>query len=323
MAIQSSTPTICVAALYRFARLGDCERLREPLERLCIDQGLKGTILIASEGVNGTIAGSRDGIDRVLTHIRAWPDCATLDVKFSVAAAMPFRRMKVRRKREIVTMGQADIDPATQAGTYVDPQDWNALIDDRNTIIIDTRNDYEVALGSFAGAINPQTARFRDFPAWFDRERERLLGAGDPPRVAMFCTGGIRCEKASALLKRKGVAEVFHLKGGILAYLAAVPEAASRWQGECFVFDQRVAIDHSLAEGTHELCFGCRRPVGPADRQSLLYEEGASCPACHGERDERQRASSRERHWQETLAASQGKAHVGAMLARVVSDDAD
>jgi UPF0176 protein len=322
MALHHPMIPICVAALYRFARLGDRHGLCDPLGRLCAEHGIKGTLLIAPEGVNGTIAGSRDGIDRVLAHIRAWPDCADLDVKFSVAAAMPFHRMKVRRKREIVTMGQVDIDPRTQAGTYVDPQDWNALIDDPGTIVIDTRNDYEVALGSFAGAINPQTSKFRDFPAWFGCERERLLGAGTPPRVAMFCTGGIRCEKASALLKREGVEEVFHLKGGILAYLEAVPKVASRWQGDCFVFDQRVAVDHGMVKGTHELCFACRRPVSVMDRQSPFYETGASCSACHGERSERQRASSRERHRQETLAASQGRAHVGAVLARAGGDHA-
>ena len=322
MATHDITPPICVAALYRFAQLGDCQALCGPLERLCAEQRIKGTLLIAPEGVNGTIAGSRDGIDRVLAHICAWPGCADLDVKFSVAAAMPFHRIKVRRKREIVTMGRVDIDPATRAGTYVDPQDWNALIDDPGTIVIDTRNDYEVALGSFAGAINPQTSKFRDFPEWFSRQRERLLGDATPPRVAMFCTGGIRCEKASAFLKQAGVKEVFHLKGGILAYLAAVPEAASRWQGECFVFDQRVAIDHGLAQGTHELCFACRRPVSVTDRESPLYETGASCPACYEERSERHRASSRERHRQETLAASQGRAHVGAVLARAGGDHA-
>jgi UPF0176 protein len=323
MATSKPAAPFSVATLYRFARLEDCGGLCAPLERLCVEQDIKGTILIAPEGVNGTIAGCREGIERVLAHIRAWPDCAGLDVKFSVTAAVPFHRMKVRQKREIVTMGQPDIDPRTQAGTYVDPRDWNALIDDPGTVVIDTRNDYEVVLGSFAGAINPQTARFRDFPAWFERERERLLGGGTPPRVAMFCTGGIRCEKASALLKREGIAEVFHLKGGILAYLDAVPEAESRWQGECFVFDQRVAIDHALAAGTHELCFACRRPVSVADRQSPLYEAGASCPACHGERTERQRASSRERHRQEALAVAQGRAHVGAVLARVGDDHDD
>ena len=318
---NESAQPICVAALYRFAPLAQIEQLRGPLKQLCDDQGIKGTLLLASEGVNGTIAGPRGGIDRVLDHIRSWPDCSDLDVKFSGAATMPFHRMKVRLKQEIVTMGQPDVDAARNAGTYIDPQDWNALIDDPDTIVIDTRNDYEVSIGTFAGAINPKTASFRDFPEWFARERERLLASENPPKVAMFCTGGIRCEKASAFLKNEGLEDVFHLKGGILAYLEAVPEAESRWEGECFVFDRRVAVGHALAAGTHELCFACRRPVSPSDKLSPLYEEGVSCSACHGERDDEQRASYRERHEQELRAASQGRAHVGAVLAKAEDDD--
>lgn len=313
MPIDHSAQAICVAALYRFARLDDCGRLRDPLHRICVEHDIKGTLLIAPEGINGTIAGSRNGIAHVLEHIRAWLDCADLDVKFSSASEMPFHRMKVRIKREIVTMGQRGIDPSVDAGTYVDPQDWNALIDDPGTIVIDTRNEYEVAAGSFAGSIDPKTATFREFPEWFSRERDKLLHAGKLPRVAMFCTGGIRCEKASAFLKREGVEDVFHLKGGILAYFEAVPASSSRWQGECFVFDQRVTVGHGLASGTHTLCFACRRPVSPSDSQSSLYETGVSCPACHGERNERQKASYRARHWQELYAARQGRAHVGAV----------
>ena len=322
MPIANDAPPICVAALYRFARLDDCERLRGPLHRMCIVQGIKGTLLLAAEGVNGTIAGSPEGIARVLEHIRGWPDCAGLDVKFSSAAAMPFHRMKVRIKREIVTMGQPGIDPSVDAGTYVDPHDWNALIDDPETIVIDTRNDYEVAVGSFAGSIDPKTAAFREFPDWFARERNKLLEAGKPLKVAMFCTGGIRCEKASAFLKREGVEDVFHLKGGILAYLEAVPANASRWEGECFVFDQRVTVGHGLAAGTHTLCFGCRRPVSFSNSQSPLYEAGVSCPACHGERDERQQSSYRARHWQELYAMRQGRAHIGA-VAKAADDARD
>ena len=322
LAIEESARPICVAALYCFAPLADCERLRGPLKQLCDEQGIRGTLLLASEGINGTIAGSRVGIDRVLDHIRAWPGCAEPELKFSSAATMPFHRMKVRVKSEIVTMGQPGIDPVANAGTYVDPLDWNALIDDPDTIVIDTRNDYEVSIGSFAGAINPMTETFRDFPEWFARERERLLGSENPPKVAMFCTGGIRCEKASAFLKNEGLEDVFHLKGGILAYLEQVPAEASRWQGECFVFDQRVSVGHALSAGTHELCFACRRPVSPEDKQSPLYEAGVSCAACHHERDDAQRASYRERHRQETRAARQGRAHVGAVLAKSGDDDA-
>ena len=320
---DASAQPICVAALYRFAPLAEIERLREPLKQLCDDQEIRGTLLLASEGINGTIAGPRSGIDRVLEHIRSWPGCADLDVKYSGAATMPFHRMKARLKQEIVTLGQPGIDPAADAGTYVDPGDWNALIDDPGTIVIDTRNDYEVSIGSFAGAINPETGTFRDFPQWFARERERMLGSGNPPRVAMFCTGGIRCEKASAFLKKEGLEDVYHLKGGILAYLESVPQEESRWEGECFVFDQRVAVGHALSAGTHELCFACRRPVSQSDKQSPLYEAGVSCAACHGERDDEQRASYRERHRQEMRAASQGRAHVGALLAATGDENAD
>ncbi len=319
--IDNSAQHVDVAALYRFARLDDCERLRAPLRHLCGEQGIKGTLILAPEGINGTIAGPRGGLDRVLDHIRSWPDCARLDVKLSTASTMPFHRMKVRLKREIVTMGQPDIDPTTDAGRYVDPHDWNALVDDPDTIVIDTRNDYEVAIGSFAGSIDPETTSFRDFPKWFDRERDRLLGTGKPPKVAMFCTGGIRCEKASAFLKREGVDEVYHLKGGVLAYLETVPQDVSRWQGECFVFDRRVAIGHGLAAGSHTLCFACRRPLSPSDRHSPAYEEGVSCAACIDERDERQRQSYRERQLQEQRAARHGRAHVGAVLG--ADDDKD
>lgn len=312
---SDSQVRLCVAALYQFTPFEDCAALRGPLDQLCHAEGIRGTLLLAREGINGTIAGTDRGIARVIDHIRALPGCAGLDVKFSSAATMPFHRMKVRIKREIVTMGEPGIDPLASVGTYVSAQDWNALISDPDTIVIDTRNDYEVAIGSFAGAIDPQTATFRDFPAWFRSQRERLLGQGKPPRVAMFCTGGIRCEKSTAFLKGEGVDTVFHLKGGILKYLETIPQEESLWQGECFVFDQRVAVGHGLAPGTHALCPACRRPVTQADMASALYEEGVSCPACHGERTEEQRAGYRERHRQEALAAAQGRAHIGATLA--------
>lgn len=310
----NATQPISIAALYRFARLESLDQLRTKLQQMCGELDLRGTLLIAAEGVNGTIAGSSDGIAAVLDHIRTWPGCADLDIKFSSAGAMPFHRMKVRIKREIVTLGQPDVDPSANAGTYVEPEHWNALIDNPDILMIDTRNDYEVAIGSFAGSIDPKTTTFREFPDWFNRERERLLGTGKPPRVAMFCTGGIRCEKASAYLKNSGVEEVYHLKGGILAYLEAIPENISRWRGECFVFDQRVAVGSGLETGSHTLCFACRRPVRATDLQSPLYEAGASCPACHAERDEQQRASYRERHRQELHAAGRGHVHVGARL---------
>lgn len=305
---------LCVTALYRFTPIEDCGAVHGPLEELCRMEGVKGTLLLASEGINGTIAGTRDAIGRVLDHIRGISGCADLDVKFSPAATMPFHRMKVRIKREIVTMGEAGIDPLSSVGTYVAPHDWNALISDPDTIVIDTRNDYEVAIGSFAGSINPRTTTFRDFPAWFRDQRARLLGQGKAPKVAMYCTGGIRCEKSTAFLKEQGVEEVFHLKGGILKYLETVPEEESLWQGECFVFDRRVAVGHGLKPGTHELCPACRRPVNAEAAASPHYEAGVSCPRCYHERTDEQRAGYRERHRQEALAAAQGRDHIGARL---------
>ena len=311
---RDSIPPLTVAALYRFPRCADPAALQAPLAGGCRANGVRGTLLLAGEGINGTIAGTEPAIAAVLDHIRALPGCAALDVKFSTAASMPFHRMKVRLKREIVTMGQPGIDPNRSVGTYVEPQDWNALIADPDTIVIDTRNDYEVAVGTFDRAIDPKTASFRDFPAWFRAQRDRLLGEGKAPKVAMFCTGGIRCEKSTAFLKQEGVDEVFHLKGGILKYLETVPEDESLWRGECFVFDQRVTVAHGLAQGSYGLCHACRRPVSDADMASPLYEEGVSCPACHDERSDDQRAAYRERQRQETLAATRGMAHVGAVL---------
>ena len=303
---------VTVAALYKFARLSEPDALRGPLAALCKAQGVKGTLLLAREGINGTIAGPDEGIAAVLDHVRALPGCASLDAKLSSADAMPFYRMKVRVKAEIVTMGQPEIDPLTDAGHYVEPAEWNALISDPGVVLIDTRNDYEVAIGTFTGATDPQTTSFRDFPAWFRAERDRLLGQGKAPKVAMFCTGGIRCEKSTAFLKSEGVDEVFHLKGGILKYLEQVPATESLWQGECFVFDERVSVGHGLTPGSYELCRACRKPIDAAERASPLYEEGASCPACHDSRDEAQRARYRERHRQELLATQRGTAHLGA-----------
>ena len=304
-----------VAALYRFTRLEDRAGLRASLESLCREHGVRGTLLLAAEGINGTIAGTAEGVAKVLEHIRGQQGCADLDVKLSSASDMPFHRMKVRLKREIVTMGLPDIDPRASAGTYVEPEEWNALISDPDTIVIDTRNAYEVAAGTFEGAIDPKTASFRDFPEWFRREREMLLGAVTAPKVAMFCTGGIRCEKSTAFLKQEGIEDVYHLKGGILKYLEKVPEDQSLWRGECFVFDQRVTVGHGLSGGTHTLCHACRRPVSLDDRESPIYEAGVSCPACHFERTDEQRASYRERHRQEMLAAAHGRPHVGAEIA--------
>ena len=297
-----------VAALYRFAHFDDPAALRVPLYDLCARLGVKGTLLLAREGINGTIAGAEAAIADVVAHIRTLPGCADVEIKASEAAAMPFHRLKVRLKREIVTMGEPDIDPLTDVGTYVAPAEWNALIERPDTVVIDTRNAYEARVGSFAGALDPGTATFSDFPEWFREHQDELAGK----TIAMFCTGGIRCEKATAFVKAQGFDSVFHLHGGILKYLEEVPEADSRWQGECFVFDERVAVGHGLAEGSHALCRACRMPVSIADRASPLYEEGMSCPACHGSRDADKRAALAERHRQVKLAEARGEAHVGA-----------
>ena len=310
-----SLPAVRVAALYKFARLDDCETVRRELARLCCAEGVKGTLLLAGEGINGTVAGSDRAIENVVAFIRSLSGFSDLEVKYASAETMPFHRMKVRTKREIVTMGQPGIDPLAGTGHYVLPQDWNALISEPDTIVIDTRNDYEVAVGSFAGAIDPKTTSFRDFPAWFRAERERLLGRGERPKIAMFCTGGIRCEKSTAFLKAEGIEEVYHLQGGILKYLETVPADQSLWEGECFVFDQRVAVGHGLEPGTHVLCHGCRRPVSAKDRASPLFVAGVSCPACHAVRTDAQRAGYAERDRQERLAKVRGTAHVGARAA--------
>lgn len=303
---------VCVAALYQFTRFADYAAIQAPLAEACIAEGVKGTLLLAPEGINGTIAGSDAAIGRILSHIRALPDCTALDVKLSRAASMPFHRMKVRLKREIVTMGEPDIDPLTEVGAYVAPQDWNALIDGPDTIVIDTRNDYEVALGTFAGAIDPGTRTFRDFPAWFRAHRDEWQEAGKQPKIAMFCTGGIRCEKSTAFLKAEGFDEVYHLKGGILAYLENVAAEESRWEGECFVFDERVSVSHGLELGTHGLCRACRRPVSAEAQGSPLYVEGVACPTCHDERSDAQRERYAERHRQALLAEARGETHIGA-----------
>ncbi|MGB2203481.1 MAG: rhodanese-related sulfurtransferase [Pseudooceanicola atlanticus] len=296
-----------IAALYHFTRFEDPAALRGPLLDLCLAQGVTGSLLLAQEGINGTIAGSRAGIDAALAHIRALPGCADLEWKESSATDQPFGRMKVRLKKEIVTMGQPDVDPRARVGHYVDPADWNALIRSEDVAVIDTRNDYEVAIGTFEGAVDPQTASFRDFPSWWEANKDRFHNK----RIAMFCTGGIRCEKSTNYLLGQGVEDVYHLKGGILKYLEEVPEDDSTWQGECFVFDGRVSVGHGLKEGPHELCHACRRPILPGDRAHPAYEHGVSCHHCIDETSEADKARFRERQKQIALAAARGEAHLG------------
>ena len=297
-----------VAALYKFTPFADPAALRVPLLAVCAAAGVRGTLLLAHEGINGTIAGTRGGIDTVLDHIRALPGCGDLDWKESTASAMPFGRMKVRLKREIVTMGAPDIDPRSGTGHYVEAAEWNALISAPDVVVIDTRNAYEVAIGTFDGALDPRTRSFREFPAWW---RENAARFGNK-RIAMFCTGGIRCEKSTSFLLREGVREVYHLKGGILKYLETVPEDQSLWRGECFVFDQRVSVGHGLRQGSHGMCHACRRPLSDADRMSDVYEDGVSCPACRAEFTEADRARFRERQRQTVLARARGALHLGA-----------
>jgi len=287
-----------VAAFYHFAPIADPSAVKPPLAKLCCALGVKGSILIAPEGVNGTIAGSREGIDEALAHIRGLPGFGALECKESHTDEMPFRRMKVRLKREIVTMGQPQVDPLAGTGHYVRAKDWNALIDAPDVAVIDTRNFYEVGIGTFQGAVDPGTDSFGEFPAWWQANKDRFQGK----RIAMFCTGGIRCEKSTNYLIGQGVDEVFHLKGGILKYLEDVPKADSRWQGECYVFDGRVSVGHGLVQGDHQLCHACGRPVSTADRAHADFEQGAQCPACVGEYSESDRARFRERQKQITLA---------------------
>jgi UPF0176 protein len=298
------TPSpVQVAALYRFVPLEAFAATRQPLAALCCREGVKGTILLAREGVNGTIAGRPDAIAAVVAHLRAIPGLGELDVKLSDASAMPFHRMKVRLKREIVTMGVDGVDPLAAAGSYVEPAAWNALIDDPDTLVVDTRNHYEVGLGTFARAVDPGTRTFRDFPKWAESHRDEMAGR----KVAMFCTGGIRCEKATAYVRSLGIEEVYHLKGGILAYLEQVPEADSRWHGECFVFDERVAVTHGLAEGEAELCRACRMPVTPQEKLSAKYREGICCERCFDSRSDEDRARYAERQRQVERARERGE----------------
>jgi len=308
MSVHTPDSPLRVAALYRFCRLERFEDLRAPLAAFCCGRGIKGTLLLAREGINGTVAGAESAIADLIAHLEAMPEFSGLEVKYSAAATMPFNRMKVRLKREIVTMGVADIDPLEGAGAYVEPRDWNALIADPDTIVIDTRNDYEVSLGTFRDAVNPETDSFREFPDWVEQNRGALQGK----KIAMFCTGGIRCEKATAYVKSLGFDDVFHLRGGILRYLEEVPEQESRWEGECFVFDERVSVGHGLAVGDNSLCRACRHPLTAVDRQSPRFQEGVSCERCFDATSPEDKARYAERHRQVALAASRGTgAHIG------------
>jgi UPF0176 protein len=296
------------AALYKFVELSDFADLRAPLLTCCEANQVVGTILLAEEGINGTIAGTPENVYAVLAFLRSDARFADLVHKESRSPKPPFYRLKVRLKREIVTLGVPDINPSQMAGQYVKPEEWNKLLDDPDVVVVDVRNDYEVSIGTFKGAINPQTKSFSELPEWVEQE----TALHHKPKVAMFCTGGIRCEKSTAFLRKVGFDEVYHLEGGILKYLEIVPEAESRWEGECFVFDERVTVGQGLKPGDYELCRGCGHPISPEDRTSELFVIGVSCPYCYGTKTEAQKQGLSERQRQVELANSRNQKHIGA-----------
>ena len=307
-AYDSETNNIVVAALYKFTRFDNYEDYRQPILDTMLSNDVKGTLLIASEGINGTISGTRSGIDSVLEYLRSIKAVGSFTFKESYTNEQPFYRTKVKLKKEIVTMGVEDIDPLQSVGRYVKPKDWNALISDPEVILIDTRNDYEIEIGTFKHAVDPKTKTFREFPDYvkdnMDKEKHK--------KVAMFCTGGIRCEKSTAYLKEQGFDEVYHLEGGILQYLEDVPKEESLWEGDCFVFDNRVAVNHDLEKSQYDACYACRLPITDDDKQSDKYEAGVSCPHCFGTHSEDQIARFREREKQVQLAKARSEEHVGS-----------
>ena len=304
----TSLPQIVVSALYHFVRLDDYQSLRQPLYDFMIDHEIRGTLLLASEGINGTVAGSNKAIEKLHGWLRADGRLKDLRTKESYHNTMPFYRTRVKLKKEIVTMGIQGIDPNQVVGSYVKPEDWNALLADPDVLLVDTRNDYEVAIGTFKNALNPETETFRQFPDYVKSN----LNPGKHKKVAMFCTGGIRCEKSTAYLKEQGFEEVYHLQGGILKYLETVPEADSMWQGECFVFDNRVSVNHNLEKGAYDQCHACRLPITEEDKQSDKYIQGVSCPSCYDNKTEKQHNRFAERERQVQLAKSRGEAHIGS-----------
>ena len=305
---------IVVTALYHFVRLENYKDLRQPLLDIMLKNDVRGTLLLASEGINGTIAGKRTGTDNVLNWLREDSRLSDFDSKESFTNNMPFYRTKVKLKKEIVTMGVQGIDPKLKVGRYVQPKDWNKLISDPETILIDTRNDYEYQIGTFKKAVNPDTNTFREFPQYVKDN----LDPKKHKKVAMFCTGGIRCEKSTAFLMEQGFEDVFHLQGGILKYLEEVPEDETMWQGECFVFDNRVAVNHDLQKGSYEQCFACRYPITKEEMQSEYYQEGVSCPHCYDNISVEQKQRFAEREKQVLLAKQRGEEHIGGSVAETI-----
>lgn len=308
-------PPIVVCALYKFVTLDNYQHMKAPLLNFMQNRDIRGTLLLAREGINGTVAGSRAAIDALLAYLQQDARLTPLSYKESRTDTAPFLRSRVKLKKEIVTMGVEGIDPRKAVGTYVKPQEWNALISQPDVLLIDTRNDYEVQVGTFQNAVNPQTRSFREFPDYVSTH----LDPARHRKVAMFCTGGIRCEKSTAYLKEQGFEEVYHLEGGILKYLEDVPEEASLWQGECFVFDERVTVDHQLRRGHYDLCHACRRPITDQDKHSPHYRPGISCPHCHAETSPEQKARFEERERQMQLARLRGDAHIGMDTAEAVA----
>lgn len=314
LAYDAITNNIVVAALYKFTPFSDYESYREPILQAMLDHDVKGTLLIASEGINGTISGTRSGIDTVLDYLRGIEAIGDFVFKESYTNAQPFYRTKVKLKKEIVTMGVEGIDPLQSVGRYVKPQDWNALISDPDVVLIDTRNDYEVQIGTFKNAVNPNTETFREFPEYV----AKTLDPAKHKKVAMFCTGGIRCEKSTAYMREQGFDEVYHLEGGILKYLEEVPKEASLWEGDCFVFDNRVSVNHDLEKGAYEQCFACRMPITAEDMQDAAYIKGESCPHCIDKATDAQKARFRERERQMQLAKRRGESHIGSDVVDVI-----
>ena len=306
---------IVVCALYKFVTLDDYALIQPPLLALMLKYDVKGTLLLAQEGINGTIAGSRSGIDAILTYLQSDPRLAALSYKESYTDQPPFLRSRVKLKREIVTMGVEGIDPKQVVGTYVKPTDWNDLISDPNILLVDTRNDYEVQVGTFKNALNPKTDSFREFPGYVKQE----LDPKKHNKVAMFCTGGIRCEKSTAFLKEQGFDEVYHLEGGILKYLQEVPAEESLWEGECFVFYERVTVNHQLQRGEYDQCNACRMPITEQDKLSEQYQHGVSCPHCFEKTSDKQKARFAEREKQMQLAQQRGEVHIGGNTAKVIA----
>jgi UPF0176 protein len=304
---------VVVSALYHFVTLKDYQALRTPLYDFMVEHDIKGTLLLAQEGINGTVAGSRSSIDKLHQWIRSDERLKELRTKESFDDRMPFYRTRVKLKKEIVTMGVTGIDPNRVVGTYVKPEDWNELISDPEVTIIDTRNDYEVAIGSFKNAINPDTETFRQFPEYVKNN----MDPGKQKKVAMFCTGGIRCEKSTAFLKEQGFEEVYHLQGGILKYLENIPQEESLWDGECFVFDNRVSVNHQLEKGAYDQCHACRLPITEADKKSDKYLQGVSCPTCFDKKTDKQRERFAERERQMQLARSRGDQHLGSEVKQI------